>query len=176
MQLTACLVVRYTSRKEIAHVFYFLWSLACAGIIRCVFRALHVLKGIFFMGLPLFYWHVPAGFPSPAEDWIEKRVELTDLLIPHPASTFFVRVSGDSMIGAAILDGDILIVDRAREARHNSIVIAVLDGEFTVKRLQIIEGKLFLTPENPAFPVIDVSSSLDFEVWGVVTYCIHQAR
>src|SRR5689334_21942844 len=84
-------------------------------------------QGYIFMGLPLFYWHVPAGFPSPAEDWIEKRVELTDLLIPHPASTFFVRVSGDSMIGAAILDGDILIVDRAREARHNSIVIAVLD-------------------------------------------------
>src|SRR5260370_22938727 len=101
MQLTACLVVRYTSRKEIAHAFYFLWSLACAGIIRSVFRALHVIKGIFFMGLPLFYWHVPAGFPSPPEHWIEKRVQLTDLLIPHPTSTLLFLVIGELIHGAA---------------------------------------------------------------------------
>ena len=124
--------------------------------------------------LPLLLCHVSCGFPSPAEDWIA-RIDLTDLLIPHPASTFFVRVSGHSMTGAGIYDGDILIVDRAFEARHNSIIVALLDGEFTVKRLQVTSNALVLKAEHPDYPPYAVTHEA-FEVWGVVTYSIHQVR
>ncbi len=126
------------------------------------------------MDLPLFLWRVPAGFPSPAEDWVE-RIDLTDLLIPHPASTFFVRVSGHSMTGAGIYDGDILIVVQALEARHNNIIVALLDGEFTVKRLQVMADMLVLKAEHPDYPPYAVTHEA-LEVRGVVTYCIHQVR
>jgi DNA polymerase V len=121
----------------------------------------------------LFASCVPAGFPSPAEDYIEQKLDLNKHLIKHPAATFFVRVSGDSMIEAGIHDGDILIVDRAVEPADNRIVIAVLDGELTVKRMCRSDGRVLLLSGNESYPPIEIDLERDFEVWGVVTNVIH---
>ena len=125
--------------------------------------------------LPIFLANVQAGFPSPAEDYLDKTLDLNELLIAHPAATFFVRVSGDSMQNAGIFSGDILVVDRSLEAADNKIVIAIVGGEFTVKRLKIREGNISLVPENPTYPVLEMKEGSDFQVWGVVTYVIHKA-
>lgn len=125
--------------------------------------------------LPLFLASVKAGFPSPADDFLEKKLDLNEHLIRHPAATFFVRVDGDSMQGAGIGRGDILIVDRSLEAGDGRIVVAVINGEFTVKRIRLREGEVFLEPENPRYASIRISPESDFQVWGVVTYVIHQA-
>jgi DNA polymerase V len=119
---------------------------------------------------------VPAGFPSPADDYMEGDLDLNAYLIRHPAATFFVRVSGDSMIGAGVHSGDLLIVDRAEEAVDNSVVIARLEGDLTVKRFRRREGGICLVPENPDFDPIEVGPEDEFEVWGVVTTVIHPVR
>ncbi|MBS0615914.1 MAG: translesion error-prone DNA polymerase V autoproteolytic subunit [Verrucomicrobia bacterium] len=124
------------------------------------------------MKLPLFETPVQAGFPSPAEDIIERKLDLHELLIRHPASTFFVRASGSSMKDAGITSGDLLIVDRAEPARDGAIVVAIVSGEFTVKRLRKENGVFFLMPENKKFPPIEVTE--DCEIWGVVTFVIHK--
>ena len=125
---------------------------------------------------PFFSATVPAGFPSPAEDYEEGPLNLQDLLVPRPASTFFVRATGDSMLGAGILPGDILVVDRSLTVRHGDIILAILDGEFTVKRLIQREGLAFLKPENELYPVIPLDGNREFEVWGCVTATIHRFR
>ena len=125
--------------------------------------------------LPLFSSHVEAGFPSPADDFLEKSLDLNELIVDHPAATFFVRVQGNSMEGANIRSGDILVVDRSIEVKNRQIVIALLDGEFTLKRISIEEKKISLLPENPDFPVIEVDQERDFAIWGVVTFVIHRA-
>jgi len=122
---------------------------------------------------PLFLSRVKAGFPSPADDYIEKKLDLNEHLIAHPSATFFVRVKGDSMINAGIFNGDILIVDRSIEATNNKIVVAVLNGEYTVKRLKKRQGKITLFAENPNFPPIEISDNSDFEIWGVVAHVVH---
>jgi DNA polymerase V len=121
----------------------------------------------------LFTSHVAAGFPSPAEDHIDKQLDLNEFLIKHPAATFFVRVEGNSMINAGIHDGDILIVDRSLEPTNNKIVIAILNGELTVKRLRKQKNKLFLNAENPEYQAIEITTEMNFEVWGVVTNVVH---
>jgi len=123
--------------------------------------------------LPLFTARISAGFPSPADDYIDRKLDLNEYLIKHPAATFFVRVQGDSMIDAGIHSGDILIVDRALEPADNKIVIAVLYGELTVKRIKKTKSKLVLLPENPSFKPIEVTTEMGLEVWGVVTHVIH---
>lgn len=123
--------------------------------------------------LPLFTARISAGFPSPADDYIDRKLDLNEYLIKHPAATFFVRVQGDSMIDAGIHSGDILIVDRAVEPVDNKIVIAVLYGELTVKRIKKTKTKLTLLPENPSFKPIEVTPEMGLEVWGVVTHVIH---
>lgn len=125
--------------------------------------------------LPLADTAVQAGFPSPANDYIEKTLDLNELMIQHPAATFFVRVSGDSMIDAGIQSGDILVVDRSVEPANGKIVVAVVDGEFTVKRLIKRQGKILLRAENSRFPDLSIDPDSDFEVWGVVMYVIHKA-
>ena len=122
---------------------------------------------------PLSLASVSAGFPSPAEDYIEGRLDLNRHLIKHPAATFFVRVAGDSMIGAGIHPGDILVVDRAIEPQDSNVVIAVIDGELTVKRISQRGGKLFLVPDNLAYQPLEIQEEMEFEVWGVVTSVIH---
>lgn len=118
---------------------------------------------------------VQAGFPSPAADEGDKQLDLNAHLVQHPAATFFVRVDGDSMVGANIQRGDILVVDRSLEPQSGKIVVAVVNGEFTVKRLKSVEGVVFLEAENPRYPPIRIDASSDFQVWGVVTYVIHKA-
>ncbi len=126
--------------------------------------------------LPILLANVQAGFPSSAEEGLDKTLDLNELLITHPAATFFVRVAGDSMQNAGIAPGDVLIVDRSLEASDNAIVIAVVNTEFTVKRLLRREGRIYLSPENPAYPILEITPESDFQVWGVVTYVIHKAR
>jgi DNA polymerase V len=124
--------------------------------------------------LPIFSMGVSAGFPSPAEDYLEGRLDLNEHLIPHPTSTFFVRAAGDSMIQAGIFDGDLLVVDRSIEQRKGRIVIASLHGEFTLKRLWQDGGQIELRPENENYESIQVTVDDAFAVWGVVTYVIHK--
>ena len=123
---------------------------------------------------PFYTYAVEAGFPSPAEDYVEGSLDLNKHLIKHPAATFFVKVSGDSMIDAGIYPDDILIVDRSLEAVDKKIVIAVIDGELTVKRLRYRDSLLFLEPENCGYLPIKITEEMAFEVWGVVTNVIHR--
>ena len=131
-------------------------------------------KGLSKEEVPLFSSKVSAGFASVADDYIEKRLDLNEALIAHPAATFFVKVEGDSMIGAGIQSNDLLIVDRAIEFKHNQVVVAVLDGEFTVKRLKKEKGHIYLYPENDKYKPIKITKEMDFKVWGVVSYAIHK--
>lgn len=118
---------------------------------------------------------IAAGFPSPADDFLEKSLNLHELVVKHPAATFFVKVIGDSMKDASINSGDILVVDRSVEPTSGKIVVAILNGEFTVKRLQRGPlGQIWLAAANAAYPPIPVSEDSDFQVWGVVTYVIHK--
>jgi len=123
---------------------------------------------------PLFLCGVSAGFPSPAEDYIDRRLDLNELLIRNPAATFFVRVAGDSMIGAGINHDDILIVDRSLEAGNDTIVIAVFNGELTIKRLKQDEHGGRLVAENPDYPPLVIHEECGCEIWGVVTSVIHR--
>jgi DNA polymerase V len=122
---------------------------------------------------PLVTARVSAGFPSPADDYIEGQLDLNKHLIPHPAATFFVRVAGDSMIDAGIHNGDLLIVDRSLEPKDKNVIIAIINGELTVKRIRIRRKKLTLEPENKDYPSLQVEPGCNFEVWGVVTHVIH---
>ena len=122
--------------------------------------------------IPLFSSLVEAGFASPADDFVEDYLDLNDLLVKREEATFFVRVAGRSMIDAGIQPDDILIVDRSLEAKHGKIVIAVIDGEVTVKRLSIYGGKVVLKAENTQYKDIPVNGAL--HIWGVVTSIIHQ--
>ena len=117
---------------------------------------------------------VAAGFPSPAEDHQVERIELMRQLVRHPQATFFVRIQGDSMRDAGILDGSVVLVDKAIKPRHGHIVIAVVDGDFTCKRLHQRGGSIRLKAENPAFADIVPKEAQTVEVWGVVVATIHQ--
>jgi DNA polymerase V len=125
--------------------------------------------------LPLYTSQVRAGFPSPADDHIEMHLDLNTHLIKHPASTFFVKASGDSMIDAGIQPGDMLIVDKSLDATHGRIVIAAINGELTVKRLSRRNGRVQLFPENKNYAPIDITTREELIIWGVVTHVIHQA-
>lgn len=122
---------------------------------------------------PMYGNKLSAGFPSPADDFLDKKIDLNEHLIKHPAATFFVRVEGDSMIHAGIFSGDTLIVDRSLQASSGKVVVAVLNGEFLVKRIKKIRNKIFLEAENPKYKPIEITESMPFEIWGVVTAVIH---
>jgi DNA polymerase V len=125
------------------------------------------------VSIPLFSDKVAAGFPSPADDYIEKTLDLNDLLIQKPAATFFVRAEGESMLGAGIHPNDILVVDRSIDPVVGKIVICALNGELTVKRLNSVGDKIILGAENPAYADIIVQKDIDLIIWGVVTNVIH---
>ncbi|MGC9386840.1 MAG: LexA family protein [Hydrogenovibrio sp.] len=124
--------------------------------------------------LPLYSHKVVAGFPSPADDYVEARLDLNDKLIQNRNSTFLLTVQGDSMKKAGIQDGDILIVDRSLEPKDGKVVIAALDGELTVKRLSIKSTGTWLVPENDRYPPIPIKETSDIYIWGVVTATIKQ--
>lgn len=121
------------------------------------------------VSLPLYTTKVAAGFPSPADDHVEQRLNPSDYLVQNDSATFFVRVKGDSMMDAGIFEDDVLVVDRSRVAQVGDIVLAVLDGEFTVKTLGKSKSGPRLIPANAAYPVIEIKEGQSFEVWGVVT-------
>ncbi|RUM79278.1 MAG: DNA polymerase V [Candidatus Thioglobus sp.] len=123
---------------------------------------------------PIFTSRVQAGFPSPADDHLEDQLDLNKYLIHHQEATFFVRAQGESMLGAGIHPGDILVVDKSLVAKSGKIVIAVVDGEFTVKRLHKYKGNITLKAENPEFNDIVISEGSELIIWGVVTSVIHQ--
>jgi DNA polymerase V len=126
--------------------------------------------------LPLFASTVSCGFPSPADDYLESGLNLNEHLISRPSATFFVRAKGDSMIGAGIYDGDLLIIDRSVTAHSGNIILAVVSGEFTLKRF-VRTGKLAsLLAENPKYPPLHITEEMEFEVWGVAIHCVHVLR
>jgi DNA polymerase V len=123
---------------------------------------------------PLFTCGVSAGFPSPAEDHIDRKLDLNELLIQNPVATFFVRVAGDSMKDAGINHGDILVVDRSLEAANGKIIIAIVNGELTVKKFLRSPSSCRLVAANVDYPPVEITEESDFNVWGVVTSVIHQ--
>ena len=117
---------------------------------------------------------LPAGWPSPAESYAEDSLDLHRLVVRNPAATFFLRVTGDSMIEAGIHDGDLLVVDRSLPPTSKRVVVAKVDGELTVKRLIINGKRTFLRPENPSYPEIDLHEQEESIIWGVVTHVLHR--
>ena len=115
---------------------------------------------------------ISAGFPSPAEDFRETRISLDEELIQNKDATFFAKVSGQSMIGAGLDDNDLLVIDRSIEPINNKIAVCFLDGEFTVKRLRVEKGEVWLKPENPDYPIIKITEDNNFVIWGIVTNVI----
>jgi DNA polymerase V len=125
------------------------------------------------LSLPLFGARIAAGFPSPADDHLDDSIDLNEKLVQHPAATFFVRVQGDSMTGVGIHHNDLLVVDRAREPKSGSIVVAVINGELTVKRLKVEGERVWLMPENPRYPPLEIRDGMDLSIWGVVAHAVH---
>ncbi|MEX1316576.1 MAG: translesion error-prone DNA polymerase V autoproteolytic subunit [Synechococcaceae cyanobacterium] len=123
--------------------------------------------------MPLAGATVAAGFPSPADDYVESRIDLNEALIRHPSSTFFLRVSGDSMRDAGILDGDLLVVDRAIEPRAGLVVVAVVEGAFTLKHLRRHRGRWLLEAAHPDYPPLELESGAENRIWGVAIHAIH---
>ena len=122
---------------------------------------------------PLYENAVQCGFPSPADDFLDLDINLNDYLVKNKSATFCVKVNGNSMNGVGIHSGDVLIVDRAENVKNNSIVLAVIDNEFTVKSIKKNAGKLYLNPANDNYKPIEITEDMNFHVWGVVTFVIH---
>ncbi|NTU49935.1 MAG: translesion error-prone DNA polymerase V autoproteolytic subunit [Desulfobulbaceae bacterium] len=128
------------------------------------------------LDLPLAGTAIAAGFPSPAEEYLDLALDLNKELIKHPAATFYARVKGDSMVDAGIQDGDLLVIDKALEPKEGAIAVCFLDGEFTVKRLAVQEEGVYLMPANAEFKPIRITEENEFLVWGLVAYVIHKPR
>jgi len=125
------------------------------------------------LAYPLYSTKVQAGYPAQAEEIPAERFNLTSFLVPNPAATFFVRVAGDSMTGAGIFSNDLLIVDKSLEPKNGDVVVAVVNGEFTVKRFVVKNKKIELKPENSKFATIKISNESELNIWGVVKNVIH---
>ena len=128
------------------------------------------------LSIGLHLTSIEAGFPSPADDHLDISLDLNDYLIKHPSATFYIYVKGDSMINDGIYNGDIMIVDRALSPKSKDVVIAVIDGEFTVKRMHKKNNKIYLQPSNTNYKTIYITNEMDFQIWGVVTHTIHHCR
>lgn len=115
---------------------------------------------------------IRAGFPSPAEDYVEPTLDLNRYVIKNPASTFYARITGDSMVGDDIHDGDIVVIDKSLEPGDGNIAVCFIDGEFTLKRIKVEKERLLLMPANPKFKPIEITEENHFVVWGIVTYVI----
>lgn len=127
--------------------------------------------------LPLYLVRAAAGFPSPAEDFLDQSLDLNEYIIKNPSATFYVKAAGDSMEKVGIFEGDLIVIDRSKKAVHNSIVLAVVNGEFTIKRILFTNnGKIILSPENDKYRPIEINDGMDFEIWGVATNVVHQLR
>lgn len=127
-------------------------------------------------GMPYMDYGVSAGFPSPAQDFMEYKIDLNRALAKNPLATFYIKVSGHSMINAGIDDGDILVADRSLEPENGKIAICLVDGEFTVKRLKIEENCIYLMPENDKYQPLQLTEDNQFTIWAIVTYVIKEVR
>ena len=141
-----------------------------------IVSTIYSIKKTVFQKLPIFESGVSAGFPSPAEDHLDLSLDLNEYIIKHPASTFYIYAKGDSMINSGIYDGDLMVVDKSLNPSKKNIVIAIINGEFTVKRIMCINNKMYLTPDNNNYKSIEITSDMDFEIWGVVTHTIHKHK
>ena len=141
--------------------------------INAIIRTKQEQNLIYPMFLTFYKEAVECGFPSPARDFTEGTIDLNEELIPRPNSTFIVRARGDSMIGSGIYPGDLLIVDRSLSPRHGSVIIAVLDGELSVKSLKLENDQVTLSSSNPNYSDVIVSEEMDFTIWGVCTNVVH---
>lgn len=128
------------------------------------------------LSLPYADGGIKAGFPSPAQDYLESAIDLNKELIKHPASTFYGRVKGDSMIDANVHDGDILVIDKSLEPQDGDMAVCFIDGEFTIKYIKIEKNVIWLVPANEEYKPIKVTIENDFLIWGIVTYCIKNVR
>jgi len=126
------------------------------------------------IALPLYASYVSAGFPSPADDYLEDRIDLGKYLIRNPISTYLMRVKGTSMVDANIHEGDILVIDKSLKPADGLPVVCFLDGEFTVKTFRKADGKAWLMPANPAYKPIELTEEMDMRVWGVVVWILHK--
>ncbi|WKN32459.1 translesion error-prone DNA polymerase V autoproteolytic subunit [Porifericola rhodea] len=126
------------------------------------------------LALPLHQSLIPAGFPSPADDYMELQLDLNEHLVQNPSATFFAKVKGHSMEDAGIYEGDILVVDRSKEVRNNDIAVCIINGEFTVKRICMNGKQITLVPESRAYQPFEITEEHQFMVWGLVTYVIHK--
>ena len=122
--------------------------------------------------LPLAESSVRAGFPSPADDHLEERLDLTRLVVTHPDATFYARVEGDSMKDECVEDGDLLVVDKSLDPQDGNLVVSYIDGEFTLKRIRLTDDKILLVPANKKSPTIEIDPQSDFRVWGIVRYVV----
>jgi DNA polymerase V len=122
--------------------------------------------------LPFIASGIKAGFPSPATDFDESKISLDNVLVKNREATFYAKASGTSMIGAGIDDGDILVIDRSLEPQNNKVAVCFIDGEFTIKRIQVEKDCVYLMPENKAFQPIKVTDENELIIWGIVTYVI----
>ena len=125
---------------------------------------------------PLVAWHISCGFPSPAVGYREFELDIHELVIAHPEAALYIRISGDSMERAGIFKGDVLVVDRALDARENAMIVALVTGEFTVKRFITSDDTRLLLPENSRNDPLPITDEMDFRVWGVATFCIHKLQ
>jgi len=138
---------------------------------------IEILKPKSFPYLTFVLSYVKAGYPSPEGDPQEEKINLAEILIKRPNSTFLIRISGNSMDEAGIKNGDILVIDRSLNPKDGDIALCILNGEFTVKRLKFnSNGEIYLLPENPNFKEIKIKETDDFQIWGIVTYIIHKTR
>lgn len=128
------------------------------------------------LSLPYADQGIQAGFPSPAQDYISESIDLNREIVQHPASTFYGRVSGDSMIGDGIEPDDIIVIDRSLEPHNGDLAVCCLEGEFTLKRIKLEDNRVWLIPANEAFDPILVTPECRFEIWGIVTYTIKRSR
>lgn len=126
--------------------------------------------------LPFADEGIRAGFPTPAQDYLDVAIDLNHELIAHPQSTFYGRVRGNSMEDAHVFDGDLLVIDKSLNPRDGDMAVCFLDGEFTLKTIRITAEEILLVPANPDYPTIHVTESDDFTIWGIVTYCIHKTK
>ena len=122
--------------------------------------------------LPLAESSVRAGFPSPVDDHLEERLDLTRLVVTHPDATFYARVEGDSMKDECVEDGDLLVVDKSLDPQDGNLVVSYIDGEFTLKRIRLTDDKILLVPANKKYPTIEIDPQSDFRVWGIVRYVV----
>ena len=123
--------------------------------------------------LPILAARIPAGFPSPADDYLEQKINLNEYIVTHPSATFYYWVEGNSMIEAGIFDGDLIVVDNSIKPKNNDVVLGVINGEITLKQIKMMDEKIFLAPKNPDYKPIEITEQMSFTVRGVIVCNIH---